>query len=597
APQVDRSHAQQVYRRVRSWVNTGSVPEASGPAIRATNVAGVRVTLRWLGLTVGAGDLTLPPEQDDPADVVDLAEVAHVATQRAMKDLRQTLGDARRRAAVTGPEAEAEGVTPETLGPNLQLDLQVAHHLTPITLDADAPAATLFFTFAPGYHGLRLRSPDREADAWFWPASAIARNIQPESQMVQLLDAMGYPAQVLEAIARPEGPMLYRFQVIHLVRPQRQAPLMQLTRGNVIIPGSAMDAATVTSIADRITDFILRRQRDAGDFAGTYHPTPDRYDPATADPGATALTILALARRADFLLATGGDEDERTLIAEAALRATRLLTSETDDLSSLPAATRGLLLLAATDTRALANQVALRNQLATSLGLGDQADPDARPAEHGAFAQAVIARAAVALTRTARPPITTEQAAARVNQAWNAAREADAKTRLGALPFLAGALKHLDLPDDHETRARARETLTGWLDRIHGRQVTRVPEIGPDDILGGYALADPPATLTAAAVHPNWYSAPLLMLTAGQLDRQSPDPRQLIRCSLGARFIGQLMFTGPSMFYIRSTDDARGGIRRSLWDNRLAPAPAAWALLALTEFQHATTPVDAGDDD
>ena len=58
------------------------------------------------------------------------------------------------------------------------------------------------------------------------PAEALARNMPPRKQLDSLLDGAGVSRDQIVTVARPGGAALYRFEVIHVVRPQRDQPLL-----------------------------------------------------------------------------------------------------------------------------------------------------------------------------------------------------------------------------------------------------------------------------------------------------------------------------------------------------------------------------------
>ena len=72
----------------------------------------------------------------------------------------------------------------------------------------------------------------------------------------------------------------------------------------------------------------------------------------------------------------------------------------------------------------------------------------------------------------------------------------------------------------------------------------------------------------------------------------------ILSAGLGSRFLAQLMFDTPNCFYVRSPDDARGGVRLMLWDNRLYITPTAMALLATLELERTlqTVRIEGGAD-
>jgi len=134
----------------------------------------------------------------------------------------------------------------------------------------------------------------------------------------------------------------------------------------------------------------------------------------------------------------------------------------------------------------------------------------------------------------------------------------------------------------------------GWAERLWARQIRTEPALGPTDVLGGFDLG--PASRLAPM--PDWRSAQVLVFLAHELKVRPPADRRrrlltMLDAGLAARFLAQLMFDEPSAFYVRSRAEVLGGVRASLWDNRLANAFTATTLLAVVELQEALDQLNA----
>ena len=130
------------------------------------------------------------------------------------------------------------------------------------------------------------------------------------------------------------------------------------------------------------------------------------------------------------------------------------------------------------------------------------------------------------------------------------------------------------------------------MDALLGVQMTETPELGPADVIGGFELGHLSGRDANGSSQIGWRTAQILVFLAAALrqDELTPADRRtsrLLACGLAARFLGQLMVDEPSAFYMRSISDVLGGLRLSLWDNRLSVGPAAMALLATSELQEA----------
>ena len=596
APRVDAAHAKRVHARIRRRLATG---EAAGDPIPVSGLTGVKVTLRWLGLTVGTGMRAL-----GAADGVrDLGAAADAAAKDAIAGLRARLHDAKRRAALArrksgattlpAPDgSEPVGAFVEQVAPSLQVELQLARRFERIRVPPAAAKSAVYHTFAPGHHGLRLRAPESaQADraAWVWPASALAHNQSPRGQMLALLRGAGAedPFAAFGRIARPNGYRLERFRVIHAVRPARHAPVTILTRGHRVVPASAIDGPTLASMSRRMAGFLRRLQREDGSFRGPYRPSADRYQPASAEPASAALAVYALHRLARRRAAAGREAGAKPLRRAVRRGIDALIQRGPED--GVTGSTRANALLAMTiaesprlGDRKPARDAARRRIVSRLARDGRLVDEEGEPLP--AETQAMGAAALAAVYRATRGEAVGEAVAAALEAAW----QSRAARRPMSVPWLlraAEAVRPLGLIP-RATIERRNGRLAELVRRVGDRQIRSAPARGPPDVLGGFRLGSPPAFLDAAPPNPDWRSAVLfgvLSLAAGRTN--GAEVNELVRGALAARFVAQLMFDTPSAYYARSPRLIRGGVRRSLWDNRLDPAATAHALLATTAFR------------
>ncbi len=632
APRLDWSHARQAYRLVEQQVAAALLePDEPVQPIRVRDLAGAKVTLRRFGATLGRGELTEAQIQMTDAGVADLVPVIRQATTRALLKAEQTLFDQHRKA-VTAAEAEGRPVpepkTLEQIGPRLLVDLQLARAPEPIRLPPGKGLQWLYGQFAPGFHGLRLRNGNATEDGrvnelWLWPANALATNLSPASQLLQLPTLLGLPIDDLEKIGQSGGPVLSRFEVIHIVRPSPDAPPVQLVRGNQLLPPTTLDSPTLNAMADRLAAYLIRRQRANGEMAGPHRPTSGRNDPATASIDDTALAAYALARRARYLTALDADRRDTILARQAATRACDYLTKAllAGHAPDRPVA-MALGIMALVESPHLADRKAQRDELARRLlamqgddGLfrratdNDRADAedididtDAPPTEQ-AFrlpTQVIIYAALASLfdqTRDAAIGVAARRAQAAI---WP---DLDPNRIAGLLYWLMLAesrMRHLaEAIDDVGPEAdepvvapwpmRARQ-MHALASALLKRQVASPPDLGPPDVVGGFDLTPSKPVGSAGPPNPDWRSAQVLAFLAVTLREPGmveADERLMwtLRCGLAARFLAQLMFDEPGCFYVRSRDDTLGGLRLALFNNTLAVAPNAQALLAVTELQ------------
>ncbi len=652
APSVDRSHAIRTLTLVEDWLRAGqTAPSPNESPINATGIAAVRVTLRWSGLLLAAGQSENPTptntssESPDhpPTPSVDLVPLARAATDAAFGQLIHRLRDAQLDAATTTPPSASTQPAPADSAPppdptdhaalirsashSIQVDIQIARTPDPITLPPKAAPTDLYHQFAPGYHGLRMRAqtdstnkpnlpPATTPAAWLWPADALAANLPPDRQITRLLAQLDLPTDTLPNVAHRDGIPLDRFQVIHLTRPTPDAAPIELSRGRHPLPPTSLSTPALDQAAARLTTFLLRRQNPQGQFAGTYHPSADWYNPPTASIEDSALAVYALAQRAAYLAqAHAHDDHARTDLKTLEDAIGRGLDHLAHVLETTPAsqptgpapppydaptpasalaAAKALTLLTLADAPDHVAHKPLRDRLAHELLALRHADASFRTTANDSAAplsnptQALITAALAALLEQTRDPQLAADVIESQDALWESSRGRVPGTPWGAITEFR--LRRSGLPDrpaaiDRWQRHRA--AITEHTAALRTRQITAPPEHGPDDVVGGIESRPTPPD---SPPNPDWTTARSLALLAAALrqpDVVEPNNRIdcLLDCGLAARFLTQLMFDETACYYARNRDDAIGGIKLAPWDNRLATGPAAMTLLAFTELQ------------
>jgi hypothetical protein len=633
APRVDRSHVRQVYRLVERWARGAAVDSRVKPEpLWVGDAAGVCVTLRWMGRTMGVGEAVAPMSASaaGPAGlpaVVDLAELAQTATLLALSDVESRLSEARDRAAQAASQpavGTALSLADLAGGGELLVDVQVARRPEDIALPAGADPEALANGFACGYHGLVMTRTGKDGKAeraWLWPGNSLAKNMSQNDQLLLLLRRLGpavTPADVdrrLGQIARPGGPALARFEVLHLVRPDRDAPVAELVRGNVPVPADEFGARTLDAMADRLTQGLLRRLRADGSMTGTYYPGPNRWDPETAAPVEEAMAAYALARRAGWQRGRDADGSAAgTPALDGLRRSVKYLSAALLDNPRRPSdpVAAALTLMALCEGPGLPEFKDQRDRLGQLL-LGLQNPSGALRSGPDAGAEAlrqpgqVLAVAALAsLYEQTRDP--GLRAAVDRGQAW--IWSPGQAGQLGAtrpwIAYLAFRMHRLADPADAAAadvpawaaQARALEAMRA---EVLSRQVTAAPALGPADVLGGFdpRLSVKPEPGAPILPMPNYRSAYDLVFLAVTLREAPPAERseallRLAPCAGAARFLAQLMFDEPSCYYVIFKGEALGGVRTSLADDSLGALPAAAALLATVELQAALDALAAG---
>ena len=562
------SAAFEAYQVARNWVERGLVPEQT-LSIRAQGVSAVHVTLRVQGWTVGQATAAAPAAIGPSAgESMDLMPLVASALRQALREARAAL--ATRGAALTD-------------GTQLVLDLQVARPLDPLRLES---LAQLPRRIVPHAHGLAVSRDARWA--WSFPGNAIAANTDLNGQLNRLAAELDIPLARKATIGTVDGPALYRFEVVHITAPVGENEPVRLYRGNELLATEPLDDQALALLAEQWADYLVERQREDGRFAGTYEPTADQYQPETADAASVAMAAYALARAAKL---AGVSQNARSEAAHRAAEVLAGLIGRPDHTSRQiighDAEVTALTLLAL--TTAAPQRKSERDRLLEALGgmLDAQGrfrtSLDAAAGPCSLETQSLAAAAMVAGFEQTRDPKLLDQATRALAAAW---RQADESTEHRLLPWVAiaeSALIRLDRPTGHAQK------LADLCDRMWQRQIQPWGDAAgrhsPDTIggflVGGRLYEEP--TAESAAVLAGLAS----VMGSERIVPEDQRVRWLIGSGLAGRFLDQLTLQPSGAYYTRNPDEAIGGVRIALWDNRQPLRTTATALIALTELRQA----------
>jgi hypothetical protein len=627
APPVAPEDGEVAYYLVDGWVRAGEVPEdASLPRAPLTGVFGVYVTLRDDGQLVGSGSALredLTDAIDTPGPPVDMAVLLAEATRTALRDLEQTQ---RRRAielGISDPDLLAQRV--RDVHARLQIDVQVGHKLESVVLPADGTGDAVYAQFVPGFHGLRLTGPLMPDGDLVWPANALARNTSPRSQLVQLLDRQGFEEEDLAVVARPSGPQLERFEVIHFVQANASMPPRQLIRGNVPTPRRALDTAALHGITERIARHLDGKLEVLNDgtrvMRGPYLPSPDRVSPDLASPRQASLACFAMmVQSRSAQERTPGDRISRVR-AERALSLVETLAEVVNPANGEPRPISVALLLLALTESPVPVDADLRDALAEVLlglrledggfraAVGDGGSRGGDAGDEGRVdpaIEAVITAALASWCVAAQPddPAISEWVWDTMSQLAEASAADPKGAQIAVLTWLSVAYSRAGTqlagqssdPIALDRLGRMQAFFADQLQFLSDQQVRGVPLIGPADVTGGYVTRTGPA---GAAPDPSWESSmPLAIVAVTVRDDAivAPDAifGPLLSAQLGAGFVSKLLLVEQNGYYVRDRN-AIGGVRRSLWDNTLDLDCSSMALIALSEMQTTLHRLDQRD--
>lgn len=600
APRVDISHAQEAARTVANWVTHGRPPQMpQGRDMAVTGLSAVRVTLRWQGVMVGRGDAVA----DERQSVANLIALCHDATAAAIRATEAYLEQQRSKALIANPEAAAHPAeTPETIGRELSVDLQIALAMEPIRLREGDKAETILTRFVPVYHGLLFRR--RQAgtmgdEHWIWPASALASNTSPGSQIVQSLSRLDYdindPKRAAAAITGPDAPRIERFEVIHLTGPASGEKFIRLIRGNVPRQPTSLDDAGLARLTRRVAVHLTDRVSQEGRVAGEFSPASDQWSDTPPSDAESALTALALARWSRACGKTDASGDK------AALAASRILDHFKANPRSPSLAASAILLLAIPELSNPGLYKDYRDQLVADILKHRTADgtftaapaTDENQSQKSAPSVLGVPETALVVAGLARVYGQTRDAALGRAVALSQAQlwKTTPLDRIGgSMPWVG--ITEAVLADVHDDAIREvyHDGSTRLLDLARGLrvlQVTSPPSAGPDDVVGGIEMRKVPVDVLPA---PDWRTSQVLAYWAITLRSPGVLPEEdrlptILACGLASRFLDGLAFDDDACFFVRFPAYAVGGVRLSFWDNRLPLSPSAMALFALAELR------------
>ena len=623
APLVDWSHAQQVYRLAEGWLSEGEpgLP-LEGERIEVSGLTGVRVTLRWLGLRMGTGQVSFEANKPEHGKAMDLTQMTRTAVRGAMLQVNDKLRQAASRgldSAAADEQNSSQNNDSKNAGDSskqpatnlrtiadlkgmLLMDIQIAGRLQTILVPAGSPADTLYHQFAPGYHGLRLTT--RAVDgtplaSWLWPADSIAAGQTPHAQILQLMSGLGIKFGKEITIARPGGPQLESFEVIHMVRPGINQPITRLTRGNVMLPPTSVDARTLDAISTRIAAHLQARLRQDGQFPGTYLPSSDRHISQQASLADGALACYALSRWAVAGSLKPSDPQIAAAHAKVRLWFEANLPALLDEKINPAPAALALGLMTLTQNPALANLRDKRDQLALRLFNLRQDEGSFHTTTAKDAPEVDVPVGALIVDSLATYYLATQSTRVgnalpdTMNWVWD---RTDPLRSIGALPWLLDADAKLEtlttrdgqnLFSPRSSRAARLARLLPTIEIIMNRQIIAPPANGPADVIGGFELREQDPT---SPPNPDWRTAHMLMVISQSLRNTDLAVGRnrvegILACGRAARFLGQLMFDEPGAYYVRNPANVIGGVRPVLWDNRLDLAPSAMTLLATTDLR------------
>lgn len=573
---LDAALAEQIYGLAERWVASGWIP-AETVALDVEDFAAVRVTLRQRGMALGYATSAVGGE--GPARSM-MWHVGH-AVNTALNKVRTFRG-----LSTVAMGAEPP-VTEPKLADDLVLDMQLA--TTPTLIDLQS-LDQLPKHAVMGRDGLAMRGGD-EQWAWSFPGSAIANRTSPAGQLKQLLKQLGFPMHVMEMIGTLNGPPLHRFDVIHLVRQEPGTAVLELTRGNVVLPTTPLDDAGLLSLGESMVAHLVDRRMPNGRFIGTYLPSSGLTLQSVASSEEAALASYALARWGKVAV---DDAEGRQALLDMARRSAAIVVDQLSDGRGEGGARRqvrlgasAMALIAMLEMPGASSRKNDRDRLHAKVWAMQGGDGWFREAMSPDSARASVPKQAlgtwamVRMYEQTRDATHLRQAQAALKALWQGIED---DRLVGALPWLAMAefdLARLGHPTPGLlTLEQLCQSL--WEKQVRPINLTEDPTYIADTV-GGFAVG------SDLFGEPNWRSASIVMTMAGAMRVRNFVAEEdrvgwLINTGLGARYLSQLTVGPTSTWYMPRAKASLGGVRVSLTDNQQPLFATAMALLAVVEL-------------
>lgn len=549
----------QVESMVREWRTADDGP--AFPSCRAASI-----TLRLGGEVVGRA-----------------AEVAQTEEARAgvvLAALRAALADAEPRLRI--PRDALYESTRRDLARQLTVSLQLAGEFIPIQPKDAAEAMAMV---EAGVEGVAARLGDRTAAVF--PERMLTTQSEPGATLASLVGRLAQDpilaVEPLSKLARDRGAVFYRFRVTHLAQASPRDTPVFLTRCTKYIPLTQLDEQSLRLWAERLAANLLSRPWTSDGkygLAGTIDPISGRSLSPHAGPYEQALAAYAIMSFRGIANAQWRDINTPQVDAwlENIARHLAALEPEETDPSADPAAAAMVLLVlerllvqppsgsVSGGEKSMVNPVMVDLKKRCMTTVQDSVDGRS-PVSDGQLALALFAAQSSSGTKVDPAAI----------------RALYLRLGPGKLPAAMPWLGWADLNTESATHEPAIGALRDLRAVIWGHQLR--PETLPPsqhDLAGGILFTSSPQPM------PTWHTArPLAfiatMLGSEKLTENREVAGELSRLLLSLRFLRQLTAGEAECFMYENPDRAQGGVRASLWDQRMPIEATAMTLITVSE--------------
>ena len=469
----------------------------------------------------------------------------------------------------------------------------------------------LLRAFDAGREGIGLRFGKKTART---PVIEILASNYTPSHALAATEAAVNLTQTDKA-ATPDDIAYFRFDTRIAVQKDARSHAVFLSRGDVLVPESDVNAASVDAAIARLGAYLRYRQNPDGWFTYEFLPSVDRYS-ETDNP---TPQVHALAALTYFAKWTGAAKDAEAArrgldVAVAHLRPVWIAPKGEDPAATTQATTQpapgeqGWVFSGPDQEKVLAATAWLAMALREGRGLNDFAAKQAGLLRAITNAQDDEGRIEMLPVHT-KSEVAEDYAAAglglramaeangteRREQFELAAHRAYSYYRQRLVVDPATSKPNFPLPDPEAAMALVRgfaaaypltqdarqtELVFRVLDALCERQITEAAGTSPD-LFGAFGAR------AAGDLGSDTASYLGAMNDGVRLARQIGDSKReqayLAAVRRAVRFILQLEFREHGCFYVRSPQDVLGGIRMKLWDNRVRIDQCAESLMALMD--------------
>lgn len=548
----------KAYRAVEDWVRGWKVGDEAAPVCAAASVT-LRMDGEVFGRGVAMGDKCIA-----------------AATKQAMAEAEPKLGV---------PRDALYQETLKDLAKRITISVQLAGELVPVVVKDAADAAS---SIAPGLEGAGARLGDRTAV--MFPERMLTLGTEPGPALASLVgklaDDPALAVVPLSMLAKDHGAVFYRFKVSHVAQVKAGDSPRFLQRCGRVVPSDQIDTEGLKRWADKLAAALMSRGWAGPEkygMAGTYEPIRGEFQPRFASAIEQGLSAFALWKYQSTLGLAGrttpGVEPRVGDWLEAWARALAVVEPGEVD----PAA----------DAASAAVTVRLFDYLHVNPTYGAFAgtfkefnEPDMMALKKRCVDKLtpIMKEGGSALPETERALVLFLGADQRHNIDPNPSAVSALYVQLGpaklvaAMPWLGWADQQVHAKGELPAAVALREMRSMlWKHQLQDEDLPWDQK----DLAGGIVFS------TSSPV-PSWQAARPLAFVASMLrDLQLTEDREvseeLLHLLASLRFLRQLTAGESECFMYRKPDQAIGGVRSSLWDQRMPPEATAMTLMAVCE--------------